>query len=55
MHDPRYHNYKLKSLVIKDKNKGGKDTTWGIVFYDSTKTNAMENQLKRQLRKAQEK
>jgi hypothetical protein len=46
MTDPRYHNHKIKSLVGNDKNEMGKDQKWGIVFYDSTKTHAMEKEIK---------
>jgi hypothetical protein len=51
MNDSRYHNYELKSLVVKEKNQ----TTWAMVCYDSTKDKSMEKELKRQLRKAQNK
>jgi hypothetical protein len=45
-YDPRYHNYKLKSLVVKEK-----DVTWAMVCYDSTKTKAMEKEFRRQLKR----
>jgi hypothetical protein len=51
MTDPRYHNPKIKSLVGNDKNEMGKDQRWGIVFYDSTKTNAMEKEIKELLKR----
>ena len=47
MTDSRYHNYELKSLIVKEKNQ----PIWSMVCYDSIKNKSMENEFKKQLKK----
>lgn len=51
MIDPRYHNYELKSLIVKEKD----GSSWAMVCYDSTKDKRMEKELREMLRKVQSK
>jgi hypothetical protein len=37
--------HEIKSLVVKEKNKEGKEVTWGVVFYDSVKNKTFEKEL----------
>jgi hypothetical protein len=53
MTDKRYNQYAIKSLIVKDKDELGEETTWGIVFYDSVKNKSVEKELKKLLREAQ--
>lgn len=43
--------HEIKSLVVKEKNKEGKEVTWGVVFYDSVKNKTFEKQLVAQFKK----
>ena len=47
MTDSRYHNYELKSFVVKEKDQ----SIWAMVCYDSIKNKSMENEFKKQLKK----
>jgi hypothetical protein len=43
--------HEIKSLVFKEKNKEGKEITWGIVFYDSIKNKTFEKKLVEEFKK----